>query len=134
LPPVLSIARSADVTIAADSDLGSSGATSTASWGTNDREPELLRQAGLSAAEALAAATVNGPRMLGPQAPEPGVLRLGYDADLIALSADPTADLTLLADPENITHVWRQGSLVKQPGRAQRNTDGPPRPPLREVP
>jgi imidazolonepropionase-like amidohydrolase len=129
----VSIAHAAGVTIASGSDLGSSGATSAAPWGTNGREPELLRQAGLSATEALAAATVNGPMTLGPQAPKSGALRLGYDADLIALTADPTADLAILADPENITHVWKQGALAKQPGRAQTPAAGP-RSPLRRVP
>jgi imidazolonepropionase-like amidohydrolase len=114
----VSIARSAGVTIAAGSDLGSSGAGSVAPWGTNGREPGLLRQAGLSTMEALAAATVNGPLTLGPQAPKSGALRVGYDADLIALTADPSVDLSILARPDQITHVWKQGDLVKQPGSA----------------
>jgi len=118
----VAIAHRAGVTIASGSDLGSSGATSMAPWGTNGREPELLRQAGLSAMEALAAATVHGPMTLGPQAPKSGAVRVGYDADLIAPAADPTADLGVLADPGRITHVWKRGALVKQPGSTQAPT------------
>jgi imidazolonepropionase-like amidohydrolase len=45
----------------------------------------------------------------------PGDLRLaeGYDADVIALDADPLADIGVLADPDRITAVWARGRQVK---------------------
>ncbi|MEV0373030.1 hypothetical protein AB0I10_24930 [Streptomyces sp. NPDC050636] len=37
----------------------------------------------------------------------------GYDADLIVLAADPVRDISVLADPDRVTHVWQRGELVK---------------------
>ena len=50
---------------------------------------------------------------LGPQAPKSGELKAGYDADILALSRNPLTDISLLANPENITKVWKSGTLVK---------------------
>ena len=36
-----------------------------------------------------------------------------YDADVIALDADPLADIGVLADPDRITGVWARGRRVK---------------------
>jgi len=44
------------------------------------------------------------------------VLEAGYDADLIALGADPTIDVSVLADPANVIHVWKAGELIKSGG------------------
>jgi imidazolonepropionase-like amidohydrolase len=65
--------------------------------------------------EAIEAATANGPATLGPQAPRSGRLAAGYDADVIAVAADPSEDVTVLADPANVTHVWQAGRLVHRP-------------------
>jgi len=32
---------------------------------------------------------------------------------VICVNGDPTSDVTVLATPANITHVWKNGSLVK---------------------
>ena len=74
-----------------------------------------LIQAGMTPLEAIEAATANGPDTLGPQAPSSGLLRDGYDADLIAFDTDPIADLTVWGDPARITHVWKGGTAVKAP-------------------
>ena len=71
--------------------------------------------AGLTPLEAIEAATATGPLTLGPQAPRSGLLAEGYDADVIALVGDPTKDVSLLASPSKVTHVWRQGALSKTP-------------------
>jgi imidazolonepropionase-like amidohydrolase len=63
--------------------------------------------------EAIEAATASGPLTLGPQAPRSGQLAEGYDADVIALDADPLADIGVLADPVRITAVWTGGRQVK---------------------
>jgi len=39
----------------------------------------------------------------------------GWDADVIAVNGDPLANLAVLVDPDNITHVWRAGRLTKKP-------------------
>ncbi len=53
------------------------------------------------------------PLGIGPQAPRSGQLAEGYDADVIALDADPLADIGVLADPARITAVWTGGRQVK---------------------
>lgn len=42
-----------------------------------------------------------------------GQLKVGYDADLIAVSANPLDNISILSDVENITHVWKGGKLFK---------------------
>jgi len=111
----IGIAHAAGVTIAAGTDIGTTGPDSFLPWGSNGTEPELLHQAGLSPLAAIEAVTANGPRTLGPQAPRSGLLRPGFDADLLALSRSPLDDLAVLADPGQITHVWKCGRLAKRP-------------------
>lgn len=72
-------------------------------------------KAGLSPLAAIEAATATAPLTLGPQAPRSGRLAAGYDADVIALAADPVADPSIVSDPANVTHVWKAGALVKAP-------------------
>ena len=80
------------------------------------RSSATSSSAGLSALEAIEAATATAPSTLGPQAPQSGELQPGYDADVIALSGDPSVDVGILADPTNVTHVWRGGERMKAPG------------------
>lgn len=41
------------------------------------------------------------------------------EADLlIPLDADPLADISVVADPAHVTHVWKAGRLVKTPAQA----------------
>ena len=74
----------------------------------------------MTPAEAIRAATVNGPLTLGGQAPRSGKLVAGYDADLIALDGNPLDDIAVLADPNRVIGVWRAGKSVKQVERATR--------------
>jgi imidazolonepropionase-like amidohydrolase len=111
----ITIAHAAGVTIAAGTDIGTTGPGTLLPWGTNGTEPALLHQAGLSPLAAIEAVTANGPKTLGPQAPRSGQLRPGFDADLLALGRNPLEDLAVLANPEEITHVWKRGRLVKHP-------------------
>jgi imidazolonepropionase-like amidohydrolase len=63
--------------------------------------------------QAIESATANGPDTLGPQAPKSGQLLEGYDADVICVAGDPSVDVTVLADPDNVTRVFKGGALVK---------------------
>ena len=101
------------VTIAMGTDIALTGADLPNSWGQNGREPGYLVKLGMSPLEAIAAATANGPRTLGPQAPRSGQLTVGFDADVLTLDADPLADISVLADPARITGVWKGGRRVK---------------------
>lgn len=114
----VALAHSRGVTIAMGTDICCTGTGTANSWGRNGRELPLLVEAGMTPAEAIRAATVNGPLTLGGQAPRSGVLAAGYDADLISLDRNPLDDITVLADPNRIIGVWRGGKPLKQRERA----------------
>lgn len=84
-------------------------------WGQHGAELGHLVRLGFSPLEAIEAATSIAPETLGPQAPRAGFLAQGYDADVIGLAADPTHDVSVLATPSKVTHVWRRGELLKGP-------------------
>ncbi len=101
------------VTIAMGTDIALTGPGLPNAWGQNGAEPGYLVNLGMTALEAIEAATATGPLTLGPQAPRSGRLAPGYDADVITLDADPVADIAVLADPGRITAVWTRGRQVK---------------------
>ncbi|KAJ9503123.1 hypothetical protein H2202_001277 [Exophiala xenobiotica] len=72
---------------------------------------------GMTPLQAIEAATAMGPETLGGlgMAPRSGQIKEGYDADLIALRANPLDDLDILKDPANVTHVWKAGRCFKSP-------------------
>jgi len=111
----MALAHEAGVTIALGTDMATSGPTSAVPWGANGEEAIYLAQAGMSPLEVIEAATFNGPKTLGPQAPKSGLVAEGYDADLIAVASSPLDDVSVLAHPSKITHVWKAGNLVKNP-------------------
>ncbi len=104
------IAVAAGVTLAMGTDVFLPGG-----YGRNSDEIRLLVEAGMSPLQAVEAATANGPSTLGPQAPRSGVLEAGFDADVIALDADPLSDVGVWGDPDRVTHVWKSGVTVKSP-------------------
>jgi len=78
--------------------------------GRNADEFELLVKHGMPAAEAIKAATVNAADLLGITA-EAGTLEPGKRADLIAVSGDPLADVTVL---KQVAFVMKDGRVFKQ--------------------
>ena len=108
------LAIASGIPIATGADIMESGKL----WGTNGMELAALVEAGMTPLQAIEAATANGPRALGPRAPKAGLLAEGYDADVIAVSANPLDHITILGDPSRITKVWKGGRLVKSPGGA----------------
>lgn len=107
----LALAHEAGVRIAMGTDIALSRPDLPAAWGNHGRELTLMAAAGMTPLEVIEAATANGPDTLGPQAPRSGQLRTGYDADVIAVAGDPSEDVAVLADPNNVTHVWVAGEL-----------------------
>ena len=86
-------------------------------WGNHGARAAADRRVrDVSPLAAIEAATANGPDTLGQRAPRSGQLVAGYDADVIAVSGDPVADVSVLADPGNITHVWQAGELTHRAG------------------
>lgn len=82
-------------------------------YGRNGREILNLIEAGMTDLEAIEAATANGPDTLGWQAPKSGQLLKEYDADVIALDANPLDDQSVWSNPSRVTHVWQMGKRVK---------------------
>lgn len=72
---------------------------------------ELCDEAGLSAADALRALTVNGAELLGMDG-SIGSIAPGKRADLVFLDADPLADIHVLAAEESVRSVMQSGHFV----------------------
>ncbi|MDX1619964.1 MAG: amidohydrolase family protein [Nitriliruptorales bacterium] len=108
----IQLAYEAGVKIALGTDIFVSGADLPIGWGRNAHELELLVELGMSPLDAIEAGTANGPETLGAMAPRSGQLAENYDADVLTLSADPTQDISVLADIEQITGVWKGGVRV----------------------
>ncbi|RVX72361.1 hypothetical protein B0A52_04566 [Exophiala mesophila] len=106
------------VKIASGSDFGISKRGTALSHGQNGKELVLAVQVGgMTPLQAIEAATATAPEVLGPQAPKTGLLTEGYDADFIALTSNPLDNISIFANPDNVTHVWLAGSLKKSPGK-----------------
>jgi imidazolonepropionase-like amidohydrolase len=103
------------VTIAVGTDSITTGPDTALPWGLHGLELALLVECGMTPAQAIQAATANGPLTLGPQAPRAGRLEEGWDADVIAVAGNPLEEIRILADPSRVTHVWKAGALVKEP-------------------
>jgi len=71
----------------------------------NQREVELLVEAGLSPVEAISVASRNGARFLGEEG-EIGTVAPGKRADLVVVKGDPSKTI---ADIENVELVFKQG-------------------------
>lgn len=104
----VSLAVDKGVKIAMGTDIWGSGI-----WGRNAEELPLLVECGMTPLQAIETATANGPATLGPQAPNSGQLVAGMDADAICVDGDPSADVSILTNPTNITHVFKGGTRVK---------------------
>ncbi|KIW23588.1 uncharacterized protein PV07_11775 [Cladophialophora immunda] len=116
------LAVKSGVKIALGTDLGiSAPATHPLAHGQSGGElAYAVSDGGMEPLEAIEAATAMGPEVLGAlgMAPKSGRIEVGYDADLIALGANPLKDMDLFKKPENITHVWKGGRLFKSPSDA----------------
>lgn len=73
------------------------------------RELELLAAAGLTATEALVAATTNAAAFLGPGGTDLGVIRAGAAADLVVVSGRPDDDISAI---RRVQLVMAAGRLV----------------------
>ena len=104
----LMAAHGAGVTLAMGHDSGPPG----------DNAIELVRMVdgGLSAMEAIVAATRGSARALGLS--DVGVIEPGAVADLLVLDGDPLTDVHVLRDPDRIWMVLRAGEAVAGRGRA----------------
>ena len=102
-------AHRAGVTIAAGSDAGF-----LVDHGENACELEELVKGGLTANEAIQAATGAAAKLIGLQ-DEIGTLEAGKLADVIVVAGNPLDDITVLQRLDRITHVFKDGRLAKAP-------------------
>ncbi|HEX3557210.1 MAG TPA: CIA30 family protein [Thermoanaerobaculia bacterium] len=118
--------KAAGVPILAGTDAPNPGTTHGASI---HRELELLVQAGLSPAEALAAATSVPARIFGLQ--DRGRIAPGLRADLVLVKGDPTTDVTASRD---ILKVWKIGQEVPRAKTASQAAAASAAAPAAQVP
>jgi imidazolonepropionase-like amidohydrolase len=93
------------VTIGSGSDAG------VFAHGDNARELELMVENGMTPTQALTAATVTDAALLGQQG-HLGVIAAGAEADLVAVTGDPTRDIHAL---RNVALVVSRGVVVREP-------------------
>jgi imidazolonepropionase-like amidohydrolase len=89
--------------------------TGVSKHGDNAQEFALMVQAGMTPAAAIRAATVSAADLLG-RSDEMGTLEPGKRADVIAVTADPLADVRTL---EHVDFVMRHGVTIKRDGKRQ---------------
>lgn len=77
--------------------------------GENTRELRWFVEAGMTPAQALATATVNGAALLGMER-ELGAVAPGYYADIVAVEGDPHADIEAVVS--RVRWVMKGGSVV----------------------
>jgi imidazolonepropionase-like amidohydrolase len=78
-------------------------------FGENTRELGLLVKAGMTPAQALQVATINGAAILGMET-KLGRLRPGYYADIVAVEGDPLRDVGVLTG--GVRWVMKGGAVV----------------------
>jgi imidazolonepropionase-like amidohydrolase len=110
-------AKAMGVTIAFGTDAG------VFEHGRNAEEFALLVKYGMTPKEALVSATTTAAQALGMES-EIGKLAVGYSADMIAVDADPLADIRVL---EKIQWVMVRGQVVPADVQASQNDAAPAR-------
>ncbi|HXQ50766.1 MAG TPA: amidohydrolase family protein [Stellaceae bacterium] len=86
--------------------------------GRNARDLELfVRLFGYTPAEALMAATKWGGEIMG-MGDELGLVKEGYLADLLLVNGDPTQDVRILQDRDNLLMIMKDGAYHKAPSLA----------------
>ncbi len=78
-------------------------------FGENARELEQFVKAGMTPAEALAAATINGAALLGKE-DELGAIAPGFLADIVAVAGDPLADVGAIT--RGVKWVMKDGKIM----------------------
>ena len=84
-------------------------------FGENTRELGWFVKAGMTPAQALAAATVNGAALLGMPT-KLGRIAPGYFADIVAVEGNPLADINVVID--RVVWVMKGGAVVVDKRRA----------------
>ncbi|MBL0924495.1 MAG: amidohydrolase family protein [Sphingomonadaceae bacterium] len=84
--------------------------------GTNARDFEhFVTMLGYTPAEVLSAATKLGGQLMGYD--DLGLIKPGYLADLLLVRGDPTEDVRLFQDRDNLLAIMKDGQFHKRPGQ-----------------
>ena len=110
----MALAKEIGVKIADGSD-----AATASRHGRNAEELGAMTQRGLSASEAIRAATVSAAELLG-LADDIGTVEAGKFADLIAVQGDPLSDISVL---QHVQFVMKGGRLIKNQLPVEPNAD-----------
>jgi imidazolonepropionase-like amidohydrolase len=108
----LRLAHAAGIKIAMGSDAVMS------MFGQNTRELEWFVAAGMTSAEAIQAATMNGAALLGQEA-RLGRLKVGYAADIDAVEGDPLTDIRAVT--RKVRWVMKAGKVVVERGDVEQS-------------
>jgi imidazolonepropionase-like amidohydrolase len=93
--------------------VGDDWGTAMTPHGDYIKEMQLyVEQAGIAAADVLRWATKNGAEAMG-QGSELGTIEAGKLADLLVVSGDPTREIALLGDTDNLLAIVKGGVFVK---------------------
>ena len=71
-----------------------------------------VRDAGIAPLDVLRWATVHGAELMG-RSDELGLVATGYLADLLVVAGDPSRDITVLQDRDNLVAILKGGQLFK---------------------
>ncbi len=107
----MKIAINHGVKIAMGTDMFVTGPNGIFRHGENALEIGFLVKAGMKLEDALVAATGNGPLTVGKLAGKSGMLKEGYDADIILLKENPLNSPEVVSKRENILAVIKQGKF-----------------------
>ncbi|HWA44253.1 MAG TPA: amidohydrolase family protein [Hypericibacter adhaerens] len=89
--------------------------------GTNARDLEhFVNIIGFTPAEALSAATKLGGQIM--DIPDLGLIKDGYLADLLLVRGNPTENVKILQDRDNLIMIMKDGAYHKRPGAAAETT------------
>lgn len=84
--------------------------------GTNARDFQIfVDMLGYTPAETLSAATMLGGQIM--EIPDLGLVKDDFLADLLLVKGDPTDDVTILQDLDNLLMVMKDGEYWKKPGQ-----------------
>ncbi|MCY3410052.1 MAG: amidohydrolase family protein [Candidatus Heimdallarchaeota archaeon] len=100
------------VKIAIGTDMFTSGPGNLLTWGENAMELKYMVDAGMTPMQAIVAATGDAPLTLGKRAPKSGMIKEGYEADVLLLQKNPLENIEYLLEKEHM-RVIKQGKLIE---------------------
>jgi len=90
--------------------------------GLNAHELQVYTEVGMSPIDAIRSATINAADLLG-WSDKIGIIAAGKYADIVAVSADPTKDVTTL---QSVQFVMKIGKIFRRMGARPQNSDRAP--------